>query len=42
MPVYNANEKHLRESIESILCQTYKNFEFIVLDDNSTDKNLEK
>ncbi len=42
MPVYNTNEKYLLESIESILSQTYKNFELIILDDNSTDKNLEK
>ncbi|OPJ54847.1 glycosyltransferase [Clostridium oryzae] len=36
MPVYN-NEKYLCESIESILNQTYKNFEFIVIDDGSSD-----
>ena len=36
MPVYNT-EKYLRESIDSILKQTYKNFEFIIIDDGSTD-----
>lgn len=36
MPVYNA-EKYLSQAIESILDQTYKEFEFIVVDDNSTD-----
>ncbi len=39
MPVYNA-EKYLRESIESILNQTYKNFEFIIINDGSTDYSL--
>jgi glycosyltransferase involved in cell wall biosynthesis len=32
MPVYNG-EKYLREAIESILSQTFKNFEFIRLND---------
>ena len=32
MPVYNA-EKFLAESINSILSQTYSNFEFVILDD---------
>jgi len=40
MPVYNA-EKYLAEAIESILNQTYKNFEFIIVDDGSKDKSLE-
>lgn len=39
MPVFNA-EKFLRESIPSILAQTYKNFEFIILDDGSTDSSV--
>ncbi|MDG6218134.1 MAG: glycosyltransferase [Candidatus Thermoplasmatota archaeon] len=38
MPVYN-NEKYLRESIESILNQTYTNFEFIIIDDCSSDSS---
>ena len=33
MPIFKTNEKYLRESINSILNQTYKNFEFIILDD---------
>lgn len=37
MPAYNA-EKYITEAIESILNQTYKNFEFIIIDDCSTDK----
>lgn len=40
MPVYNA-EGFLVEAIESILNQTYKNFEFIIVDDHSTDKSWE-
>jgi len=40
MPVYNA-EKYLEESIESILNQTYKNFELIITYDDSSDDSLE-
>jgi len=40
MPVYNA-EKYLRESIDSILSQTFKDFEFIIINDGSTDSSLE-
>ncbi len=36
MPVYNAGD-FLVESVNSILQQTYKNFEFIIVDDRSTD-----
>ena len=39
MPVYNA-DKFLDESIGSILNQTYSDFEFIILDDSSTDNSL--
>ena len=40
MPVYNA-EKYLKESIESILNQTFKNFEFLIIEDGSTDSSVE-
>lgn len=36
MPVYNG-EKYIGEAIQSILDQTYQNFELIVINDNSTD-----
>lgn len=36
MPVYNG-EAYLREAIESILFQTYQDFELLVIDDGSTD-----
>lgn len=36
MPVYNTDEEYLRESIESILNQTYTDFEFVIIDDGST------
>lgn len=36
LPVYNTKEEFLREAIESILNQTYKDFEFIILNDGST------
>jgi len=39
MSVYNA-EKYLDEAIQSILNQTYKDFEFIIINDGSTDKSL--
>ncbi|MDA3855180.1 MAG: glycosyltransferase [Candidatus Woesearchaeota archaeon] len=38
MPVYNSG-KFLEKAIKSILNQTYKNFEFIIIDDSSKDKS---
>ena len=37
MPVYNTNEVFLRESIESILNQTFQDFELIIVDDGSSE-----
>lgn len=38
MPVYNA-ERYLAKAIESVLNQTYSNFELLVIDDGSTDRS---
>ena len=38
MPVYNG-EKFLNEAIESILCQTFQDFEFLIINDGSTDNS---
>jgi len=40
MSVYNA-ERYLEEAIESILNQTYQDFEFIIINDGSTDSSLD-
>jgi glycosyltransferase involved in cell wall biosynthesis len=38
MPVFNA-ERYLAEAIESILNQTFRDFEFLIFDDGSTDRS---
>jgi len=40
-PIYNTNPKHLRECIESILNQTFKDFEFLILNDSPDNKEIE-
>lgn len=40
MPVYNA-ETYLQEAVESILRQTFADFEFLIIDDASTDTSRE-
>ena len=40
MPVYNG-ERYLREAIDSILHQTFTDFEFIIINDGSTDTTEE-
>lgn len=41
MPVYNM-EKYVGEAIESMLNQTFKDFEFLIIDDCSADGSLQK
>ena len=38
IPIYNA-EKFLRACIESVLVQTYANFQLLLIDDGSTDSS---
>lgn len=38
IPMYNA-EKYIEDCLESILAQTFQDFEVIVADDGSTDKS---
>jgi glycosyltransferase involved in cell wall biosynthesis len=40
MPIFNGS-KYMVEAIDSILGQTYKNFEFFIVNDNSTDSTWE-
>src|SRR5687767_3766504 len=40
MPVYNA-EKYLKQAISSVMKQTFRDFEFIMIDDCSTDSSFE-
>ncbi len=39
MSAYNV-EEYISQAIESILCQTFKDFELIIIDDHSTDNTL--
>lgn len=41
LPVYNA-EKYIAEALTSVLTQSYKNFELILINDLSTDNSIEK
>ena len=40
IPVYNC-ERYIREAVDSIFAQNYKNIEVIIVDDGSTDKTVE-
>ena len=40
MPVYNG-ERFLKDAIESILQQSFVDFEFFIIDDGSTDRTAE-
>lgn len=39
MPVYNVEPRFIKECLDSILNQNYKNFEICIADDNSTNKD---
>lgn len=41
VPAYN-HEQYIQETIRSVIGQSYKNIELIILDDGSSDKTLEK
>ena len=40
-PIYNTNPAHLREMIESILNQTFTDFEFLILNDSPLNTEIE-
>jgi len=40
-PIYNTNPEHLRECIESILRQTFTDFEFLILNDSPDNTELD-
>lgn len=40
MPAYNV-EKYIEKAIESVIAQTYENWELVIINDGSTDKTLE-
>ena len=41
-PIYNTNPQHLREMIESVLAQTFTDFEFLILNDSPENRDIEK
>ena len=41
-PIYNTNPEHLREMIESILNQTFTDFEFLILNDSPENTELDE
>ena len=42
MPIYNTPIEHLKESIESILNQTFTDFEFLILNDSPDNQALDE
>lgn len=41
-PIYNTTPQHLRECIESILAQTFTDFEFLILNDSPDNTEIEE
>lgn len=41
MPIFKTKESYLREAVESILNQTFDDFEAILVNDGSTDNSLQ-
>ena len=41
-PIYNTDPEYLREMIESILNQTFSDFEFLILNDSPDNNEIEK
>lgn len=41
-PIYNTKPEYLRECIESILNQTFTDFEFLILNDSPDNTEIEK
>ncbi len=42
LPVYNTHESHLRETLDSILNQTFADYELLIVDDASSDGNVRR
>ncbi len=40
VPTYNTNTKHLKECIESVISQSYDNWQLCIADDNSADQKV--
>ena len=41
MPIYNTNPKYLKKAVESILKQTFTDFEFLILNDSPKNTELD-
>lgn len=41
MPIWNTREEHLREAMDSILNQTFRDFEFLILNDSPDNTQLD-
>lgn len=41
MPIYNTDLEHLKEAIDSVLSQTFRDFEFLILNDSPNNTGLD-